>query len=262
VLRAGGTIAQSMRADLLPLLPVTLTLILAGIATVLLYSHIGLLAFTVFALVVVVPQLFLPALIAQRPVSQLDHHDAVALYAQAIADELRLGRGTRLVLKDAAQFIRERPLCPRDGRLSDPGTGHRLAIVEAVLYYREHWDGVGGKPGAVGGEMIPLESRILAVADAWSGLTAAGSPGLTHSQALNQLEARAGMHFDPRIVRAATGVVERQRLGMPAATAYQPRLHHLALPEFARSASAYLGELLTPAPVPRGLEPLPSRRLS
>jgi HD-GYP domain-containing protein (c-di-GMP phosphodiesterase class II) len=57
--------------------------------------------------------------------------------------------------------------------------------------------------------MIPLTSRILAVADAWAHLTAGGYPRLTHAQALGLLEARAGLHFDPAVVAVAARLVER-----------------------------------------------------
>ena len=47
-----------------------------------------------------------------RPVSELDHNGAVRLYALAIADVLDLGYRKCQVLKDAAQFLRERPMVP------------------------------------------------------------------------------------------------------------------------------------------------------
>jgi hypothetical protein len=204
-----------------------------GTATTFLYGEVGVLALASFTLAVFGPQLLLPMLLRPRPVAELDHTSAVRVYALAIADVLDLGYRKCQVLKDAAQFIRERPLVPRSGDLSNQSDAHRLALVEAVLYYREHWDGRGGKPGAFGGELIPLTSRILAVADAWSGLTSKDSPQLSHSQAMHQLTSRAGMHFDPAIVAAAAQVVEDEQLGLPAKVAYQPKLHAIPLPRFA-----------------------------
>ena len=186
----------------------------------------------------------LPRLLKRQLVANLDHSEAVAVYADAIAERSNLDQPTGSSLKDAAQYIRERPVAPREGKFSDYGQGHRIALVEAVLYYREHWDGRDGKPGAVGGEMIPLSSRILAVADAWSGLTAKGSPGLGHGQALNQLEARAGMHFDPDVVQAAMKVVRWERLGRATDGAWEPRLHRVPLPRLVRR----LGAMVHPAP--------------
>jgi hypothetical protein len=233
VVRDGRGFIRTIRSEFVPAASVVLLMTAIGTATVLLYQGIGILALALFALAVQVPQIVIPALMRTRPVSELDHTGAVRLYAAAMADVLDLGYRKCQVLKDASQFLRERPLVPRDGQLSNGSTAHRLALVEAVLYYREHWDGVGGKPGAFGGDLIPLTSRILAVADAWAGLTSKGSPQLSHFQALNQLEARAGMHFDPAVVAAAAQVVADEQLGLPARIAYQPKLHRLPLPRVA-----------------------------
>jgi hypothetical protein len=249
-LRYGRRPTEMLRRHLVTHLPATLAMIAAGTLVAFLYTQIGVLALGLFAMIVVVPQTVLPALLKPQPVAALTHPQAVALYADAIADVMRLHRKSRRVLKDAAQYIRVRPLCPRDGKLSDLSVGHRLALVEAVLYYRDHWDGSGGRPGGVGGEMIPLESRILAVADAWSGLTARQSPQLTHAQALNQLEARAGLHFDPAVVAAAARVIESERLGLPEQTAFQPRLHRMPAAQLARQLAILSGQLPASEPEP------------
>jgi hypothetical protein len=200
-------------------------MVVAGTLAAFLYSSTGVLALGLFALVVMVPQLLLPLLLQPRPVHDLEHVDAVALYAQAIARQLGLKREDRLVLKDAAHYMRERQLRPREGDLSNYSEKHRAALVEAVLFYREHWDGADGVPGSVGGEMIPLLSRVLAVANAWAGLTAKHSPRLDHRQALNQLEARAGLHFDPRVVTAAEAVIASESFAIGGGVAYQPTAH-------------------------------------
>jgi hypothetical protein len=241
VVRDGRGFAQVVRAEFLAAFPLLGLMTAIGTATAFLYFEIGVLALASFALAVLGPQLLLPVLLRHRPVAELGHIGAVRLYALAIADVLDLGYRKCQVLKDGAQFIRERPLVPREGELSNQSTAHRLALVEAVLYYREHWDGQGGKPGAFGGELIPLSSRILAVADAWAGLTSKDSPQLSHSQALHQLESRAGMHFDPAIVAAAAQVVEDERLGFPGRVAYQPKLHRLPLPRIAGRIGVALG---------------------
>lgn len=220
--------------EFLDTLPGTMLMLALCIATAWLYTSVGVLALGFFALITIVPQTLLPRLLKRQLVTELEHSAAVAVYADAIGDALEVSRDDRLVLKDASQYLRERPVVPRDGTFSDVGDAHRTATVEAVLYYREHWDGQDGTPGAVGGEMIPLTSRILAVADAWSGLTAKGSHGLSHGQALNQLEARAGMHFDPRVVKAAIDVVRKERLGRASDGAWEPWLHRVPLPRLVR----------------------------
>lgn len=242
VVRDGNRLLPLARRELLGPLPVTFSMLVVGAVTIFLQGEIGMLALGLFACAVLIPEAVLPLVFKPQPVADLEHGEAVSLYAQAMADSLGLGRSTRLVVKDAAAFMRTPELRSREGELSDVSDGHRIALVEAVLYHGEHWDGHGGTPGAVGGEMIPLESRILAVADAWSGLTAKGSPGLSHAQALNQIQSRAGMHFDPAMVEAALEVVAQERFGVtPEAVAYQPRLHRLPLPQLTRRLAALAG---------------------
>jgi hypothetical protein len=225
VLRDRATLSEVVHDELFKLAPATVAMVLTGTVAAVLYATIGVLALSLFALIVMVPQMLLPVLLRPRPVHDLDQAEAVALYAQAIGRQLRLPRDDRLVLRDAAHYMRERQLRPRDGNLSNYSEKHRAALVEAVLFCREHWDGTDGVPGAVGGEMIPLLSRVLAVANAWAGLTAKGSPQLNHSQALNQLEARAGLHFDPRIVSAAERVIASESFAIGSGVAYQPTAH-------------------------------------
>ena len=258
VVRDGKSPMRALRSELKAAAFVVFLMTAIGTATVALYWGVGVLGLALFALAVQVPQLLLPALLGRRPVAELDHTGAVRLYALAIADVLDLGYRKCQVVKDAAQFIRERPLVPRAGELSNFSTGHRLALVEAVLYYREHWDGKGGRPGAFGGELIPLTSRILAVADAWAGLTAKDSPQLTHAQALHQLESRAGMHFDPAVVAAAAQVVRDEQLGLPARVAYQPKLHRLPVPRVAGRLGVAAARLTAGASHESGLSAVPS----
>jgi hypothetical protein len=240
VLRDRQSLAEVVRTELLRLAPATLAMVVAGTLAAFLYSTVGVLALGLFALVVMVPQLLLPRLLAPRPVHELQQTDAVSLYAQAIGRSLGLKREDRLVLKDAAAYIRERQLRPREGDLSNYSDEHRAALVEAVLFHREHWDGPDGVPGAVGGEMIPILSRVLSVANAWAGLTAKGSPGLDHRQALNQLEARAGLHFDPRIVKAAEAVIASENFAISGVAAYQPTAHRAPVARRAYALGAKL----------------------
>jgi hypothetical protein len=217
-------------------------MVLLGAATALLYMQIGVLALALFTLLVAIPQVVLPILLQPRPVSEMGHGEAVSLYVRAISSVLELDGRTRLVLEDASRFMRRRAEGSEPPELSSAGVGHVLDLREAVLFHREHWDGHGGTPGAVGGEMIPLTSRILAVADAWAGLTADRSPALTHSQALAQLEARAGLHFDPTVVTAVEKIIESERLGLSADAAYAPRLHSVRFPRLQLNLGASLEE--------------------
>ena len=70
-----------------------------------------------------------------------------------------------------------------------------------ALYHHEHYDGKG-YPEGLKGDSIPLNSRIIAVADAYEAMTS-NRPyrkALSREYALNELKKYAGTQFDPKIV--------------------------------------------------------------
>lgn len=70
------------------------------------------------------------------------------------------------------------------------------AVAQGILSLDEHWDG-GGKPEGLGGESIPLASRIALLAQVVDVFSTASSP----AQALREAQARSGSWFDPQLVR-------------------------------------------------------------
>ena len=76
---------------------------------------------------------------------------------------------------------------------------------------------------------------MLAVARAWSELTAGGTVELSHSEALLDLTLRAGAELDPAVVKAAEQVVAEEE-AFVRAPGFQPRLHRLPLPRPVRRA--------------------------
>jgi HD domain-containing protein len=209
----GRPVVSTVRSMLVATAPATVLMIATGALGVFGYLLIGIPALALFSATVFLPRSagdLCPD--PKASFSELEHAEAFPLYADRIASAMRLGSDERRVVRDAATFIRMDDAEPPRGQLSDTSDQHRHALVEALIYKGEHWDGCGGQPGAVGGEMIPLSSRILAVADAWANLTSGGFPQLTHAQALDLLQARAGLHFDPVVVAVAARVVEGQRV--------------------------------------------------
>jgi HD-GYP domain-containing protein (c-di-GMP phosphodiesterase class II) len=69
-----------------------------------------------------------------------------------------------------------------------------------VLFHHERWDG-DGYPLRIRGDAIPLEGRLLAVADAFDAMTSPRPyrPPLTHERALLELCSCAGTQFDPTL---------------------------------------------------------------
>jgi putative nucleotidyltransferase with HDIG domain len=82
----------------------------------------------------------------------------------------------------------------------------------------EDWDGTG-YPDGLAGEEIPLASRIVACADAYSAMTTDRSyrRSLGHDKAVAELERCAGAQFDPAVVAAAVRVVGRAAAPPPEA---------------------------------------------
>ena len=72
-----------------------------------------------------------------------------------------------------------------------------------VLHHHERWDGEG-YPTRRAGERIPLEARLLCIADAFDAMTShrAYRPALTIDRALGEVERCAGSQFDPWLAEA------------------------------------------------------------
>jgi HD-GYP domain-containing protein (c-di-GMP phosphodiesterase class II) len=70
-----------------------------------------------------------------------------------------------------------------------------------VLFHHERWDGLG-YPTRRAGTAIPLEGRILAVADAFDAMTSGRPyrPALPGDVAAAEIERCSGTQFDPEIV--------------------------------------------------------------
>jgi diguanylate cyclase (GGDEF)-like protein/putative nucleotidyltransferase with HDIG domain len=76
-------------------------------------------------------------------------------------------------------------------------------IADWVRHHHERMDG-GGYPDGLAGEAIPIEARVLHVADAYEAMTRGHSyqVRMTADAALAELEKLAGSQFDPQCVAA------------------------------------------------------------
>lgn len=74
-------------------------------------------------------------------------------------------------------------------------------MLPGILYHHERVDGTG-YPEGIKGDAIPLEARILAVADSFDAMVSERpyKAALHPHQALRELERGAGTHFDARVV--------------------------------------------------------------
>jgi diguanylate cyclase (GGDEF)-like protein len=161
------------------------------------------------------------------------HAETVGRYAEMMARELGLSeeRVARVALAGTLHDIGKvgvpDTILQKPGKLTDeefgaikthPGLGAQilehpsLADVRAwVGAHHERPDG-RGYPRGLSGEEIPLEARILAVADAYEAMTSdrAYRASLGPDAAHAELERCAATQFDPRVVRALLDVLRRE----------------------------------------------------
>ncbi len=154
------------------------------------------------------------------------HVERVNDYAQAIAEELSWDDKHRdalefgAILHDIGQvrvpeaiLLKAGPLTeeeweemrkhPEEGARMIDGIPYLAPAIPIVLHHHERWDGTG-YPQRLKGEDIPVEARVLAVADTFDAMTSdrhyrkALDPNVAHDEIIRQ----AGRQFDPRMVEA------------------------------------------------------------
>ncbi|MBV1759401.1 MAG: transporter substrate-binding domain-containing protein [Dethiosulfatibacter sp.] len=89
--------------------------------------------------------------------------------------------------------------------------GDFTGIADDVLYHHERWDGTG-YPRGLKGDEIPLQARIIAIAEAYDAMIGERSYKITKSrnEAIEELERNAGIQFDPEMVKIFIEKVLRQ----------------------------------------------------
>jgi len=79
---------------------------------------------------------------------------------------------------------------------------HQLApYIAGIMHHHERYDG-SGYPKGLKGEDIPLEARILAIADAFAAITSERpyAATLSYDRAFEEIKRGAGKQFDPCLV--------------------------------------------------------------
>ena len=89
-------------------------------------------------------------------------------------------------------------------------------VIPGILHHHERYDG-SGYPAGLRGEAIPLEARIIGVADAFDAMVAERpyKPGHSVTEALVELRRCAGTQFDPVVVEHFARAIEHT-IGSPA----------------------------------------------
>jgi HD-GYP domain-containing protein (c-di-GMP phosphodiesterase class II) len=159
-----------------------------------------------------------------------EHAEAVAGLAYRVA--LRLGIAAETVrsvvagglVHDIGKLAIDATVLEKPARLNDeewriirrhPHEGARLLsgvfadeVLAVVRWHHERWDGTG-YPDALPGTAIPIQARVVAVADAFRAMCEKRpyrAPVAT-DDAVSELEHGAGTQWDPQCVAALLSVV-------------------------------------------------------
>ena len=162
----------------------------------------------------------------------LGHSRHVARYAAAIGRELKLPVEQMEVLRKAALLHDIGKLAIPDSILAKcgplteleydqikehPGVGAHIfvesrflqSLLPVIRHHHERYDG-RGYPAGLKGESIPLEARVLSVADAVEAIASDRlyRPGSPAEMVLQELRRGMGTQFDPEVVEALYRAVE------------------------------------------------------
>lgn len=127
---------------------------------------------------------------------------------------------SRELLYKAAQLTREefdevQKHVETGAALLRPVGGSLRRVIPIILAHHDKFDGSGYHPTQ--GDQIPLEARIIAVADVYDALTS----DRPYRKAMSPFEAKeiiskgAGSEFDPAVVRAFAAVFKHGQLDVP-----------------------------------------------
>jgi diguanylate cyclase (GGDEF)-like protein/putative nucleotidyltransferase with HDIG domain len=177
----------------------------------------------------------LVATIDSQHLNTRDHSQNVAAYAAGIGEHIGLSRERIVLLRRAALFhdigkvAVRREVLNKPSRLSDAEfdeikvhtvvggamLAHSGFEVEAdwVRHHHERIDGHGYPDGLPGAE-IPVEARIIHVADSFEAMTSDRPyhSGRPVSDAVAELRRCAGTQFEPRLVEALVELLEADAL--------------------------------------------------
>lgn len=164
------------------------------------------------------------------------HTDRVAAFAYAIGREIGFSaaRQRELVLAaqmhDVGKIGLPHHILTKPGPLTEdewtyirqhPGKGFDIlsrmrnmeGIAVVIRHHHERYDGTGYPDGSAG-EQIPLDARIISVADTFDALTSERPyrAAMTIEQACNELRNVAGSQLDPELVAVVVRLIENGTL--------------------------------------------------
>ena len=168
-----------------------------------------------------------------------NHSYRVSLYATQIAGEMGMSDDriedvrAAALLHDIGKLDMSREILYKAARLTEeemvqvrghvdkgidllsPVGGSLQRILPIVLAHHDRFDGSGYHPTK--GEDIPIEARIISVADVYDALVSDRPyrKGISPFEARDTISKASGKDFDPRVVAAFESAFRKQRLEVP-----------------------------------------------
>ncbi len=161
------------------------------------------------------------------------HSERVARYSIGIAKNLGLSdkevRNLRIsaLLHDVGKIGIDDRILRKPGALSDDefevmkqhpakgaaimgGVAQLIDIIPGMKYHHEKWSG-GGYPDNLEGEQIPMQARIVSIADTFDAMTTNRpyQKAMELGYVVDKIKSFAGTRFDPRVVEAFVQAVKR-----------------------------------------------------
>jgi diguanylate cyclase (GGDEF)-like protein/PAS domain S-box-containing protein len=157
---------------------------------------------------------------------EMSHSRRVGEIAASIAKEMDFSEEhimeirTTGCIHDIGKIGVQEKILNKDGKLTSdewseikqhPEAGRRIlssiddfkVIAEYIQAHHERWDGKG-YPDGISGNQIPIESRIISVADAYDAMTSERSyrESMGREVAVEEIKKNSGSQFDPAVVEA------------------------------------------------------------
>jgi len=164
------------------------------------------------------------------------HSLRVAAYSHALAQEMGLPAAQSEDIRIAAQLhdigkigipdaVLQKPgpltpeeyglikLHPQIGRKILEKVGRFEGLLTVVELHHENHDGTG-YPYSLAGNLVPIEARIVHVADSFDAMTSSRSyrPALPMPAAIQEIERNIGRQFDPAAARAFLRLIENGKI--------------------------------------------------
>jgi response regulator RpfG family c-di-GMP phosphodiesterase len=163
------------------------------------------------------------------------HSERVSGYAGLLAERIGMSEiDVRTVVQaglmhDIGKIGIRYDMLNKPGRLTDdeihvfrehPNKGRRIMapipcmqnLIDAAWCHHEWFDG-GGYPRQLSGQNIPIQGRIVSIADAYDAMTSdrAYRKALPHAVAVKELLRCSGTQFDPELAKTFVAVIEEFR---------------------------------------------------